>query len=83
MGLKSLESKEPLPMEVEKKLRQCDAVFQKPTGLPLVRGREHGIVLQYNTKPISVRPYRYPMHIMEQMVQEMLAEEFIRPLAPC
>lgn len=57
------------------KLLEYEAVFQKPSGLPPIRGNEHAIVLKDNIKPISVRPYRYPhahKEIMERLVQEIL-----------
>lgn len=71
-----------LPILVEQKLDQYAAVFQKPTGLPPLRGREHSITLQPNSSPVSVRPYRYPhahKESMEKLVQEMLADGLIRP----
>lgn len=76
------EQEEVVPKLIEDVLLKFDAVFQKPTGLPPLRGREHAIVLQEKTKPISVRPYRYPhahKEIMENLVREMLAEGLIRP----
>lgn len=71
-----------LLMLVEQKLYQYVAVFQKPTGLPPLRGREHSISLQANASPVSVHPYRYPhahKESMEKLVQEMLADGLIRP----
>lgn len=79
---KCFEKLEPLPLLVEQKLQQYDEVFQNPKGLPPLRGKEHVIVLQDNTKPISVKPYRYPhaqKEVMEKLVDEMLAEGLIRP----
>lgn len=71
-----------LPEKIEQTLRVYEEVFQKPQGLPPMRGREHSIMLQTNSQPISVRPYRYPhahKEIMEKLVQEMLAEGLVRP----
>lgn len=86
MALQSIEKKTEeevrLPTVVEQKLEQFAAVFQKPKGLPPLRGREHAIILHANTPPVSVRPYRYPYahkESIEQLVHEMLAEGLIRP----
>lgn len=71
-----------LPEKIEQTLRVYEDVFQKPRGLPPMRGREHSIPLQANTQPISVRPYRYPhahKEVMEKLVQEMLTEGLVRP----
>lgn len=79
---KMTETEEMIPSTVAQTLQQYEAVFQKPKGLPPLRGREHSIVLQDNSKPISVRPYRYPhahKEIMEVLVREMLEEGLIRP----
>lgn len=60
-----------LPGPIAQKLLQYEEVFQKPVGLPPLRGREHAIVLQDKFKPISVRPYRYPQahkEVMERMI---------------
>ena len=73
---------EQLPTIIEKTLTQYDKVFQKPKGLPPLRGREHSITLQANSQPISVRPYRYPhahKEAMEKLVQEILVEGLVRP----
>ena len=48
-----------IPPVMAEMLLCYDSLFQKPTGLPPVRGNEHAIVLKDSTKPISVRPYRY------------------------
>ena len=75
-------SEDELPLMIAQKLQEYEEVFQKPVGLPPVRGREHAIVLQDNSKPVSVRPYRYPQahkEVMEKMVKEMMEEGLIRP----
>lgn len=62
-------------------LDEYKRVFEEPTELPPVRGFEHAIRLCVGTKPISVRPYRYPhtqMEIIEKMVQQMLEAGLIR-----
>lgn len=86
MELKAMDglraSEEELPPMIAQKLQEYEEVFQKPVGLPPVRGREHAIVLQENSKPVSVRPYRYPQaykKVMEKMVKEMMDEGLIWP----
>lgn len=79
---KTKELEEVVPQQIADMLLKYEDVFLKPTGLPPLRGREHAIVLQDRTRPVSVRPYRYPhahKEVMEKLVQEMLAEGLIRP----
>lgn len=67
-----------LPVEVEERYAH---VFDKPQGLPPVRGREHAITLKAGTTTINVRPYRYPQahqEAMSSMVTEMLDKGLIR-----
>ncbi|GJX02508.1 transposon ty3-I gag-pol polyprotein [Tanacetum coccineum] len=52
-----------------------------PTSLPPHRTIDHRIHLLPNTKPVSVRPYRYPQYQkgeMEKLVNEMLEQGIIR-----
>lgn len=50
------------PDEVQLLLKKYSGVFEDPTGLPLVRGHEHQIIVKDNSKHVSVRPYRYPFY---------------------
>lgn len=62
-------------------LEKFSHIFQEPTELPPLCGREHAIVLQPGVGPVSVRPYRYPQihkDVMEKSVAEMLATGAIR-----
>jgi hypothetical protein len=51
-----------------------------PPSLPPQREVDHAIELQDNTQPISIPPYRVPLHYedaMEQMIADLLARGFI------
>src|SRR5690606_40579243 len=48
------------------------AVFQEPQGLPPVRGREHAIILEDGSRPVSVRPFRYP-HAQKAEIERQIA----------
>lgn len=57
-------------------------VFMDPTGLPPQRVRSHHIHLEPGSKPVNVRPYRYPQfqkEEIERLVKEMLAQNIIQP----
>lgn len=74
-------SESTMPPEIERVLEDFKEVFAEPTGLPPVRGYEHTIRFWEGTKPMSVRPYRYPyvqMEAIETMVQQMLEAGLIR-----
>ncbi|MCI16429.1 transposon Tf2-1 polyprotein, partial [Trifolium medium] len=63
-------------------LHTYSAVFQQPEGLPPPRAQDHAITLLEGTKPVKVKPYRYPHSQKEQiekMVQEMLDQGIIKP----
>ncbi|XP_011027642.1 PREDICTED: transposon Ty3-G Gag-Pol polyprotein [Populus euphratica] len=57
-------------------------VFDTPTTLPPNRSHNHRILLQPNSEPVSVRPYRYPYYQkteIEKMVKELLESGLVRP----
>jgi len=64
-------------------LDQYGDLFTDPVGLPPSRGVfDHRISLHPGTKPINIRPYRYPLKqkdIIEGLVQEMLDSGIIQP----
>ncbi|MCI01233.1 hypothetical protein A2U01_0022258 [Trifolium medium] len=75
-----------LPSDIEPELaillHKYRKVFQSPSGLPPPRGHHHEIMLQEGTKPVKVKPYRYPhsqKEAIEIMVQDMLQQEIIKP----
>lgn len=63
-------------------LQEFKPVFDKPSGLPPIRGTEHHIPLLPGTKTVNVCPYRYP-HFqkseMEKLISDMLNDGIIRP----
>lgn len=62
-------------------LEEFPQVFAEPYGLPPSRGKEHVIVLNPGSKPVSVRPFRYPQaqkEKIEKQVTTMLAAGIIR-----
>ncbi|KAJ4780034.1 polyprotein [Rhynchospora pubera] len=63
-------------------LQQFAHVFQEPTSIPPVRAIDHQIPLQDSTKAVSIRPYRYSYFQkkeIDKIVEELLANSFIRP----
>ncbi|GJV78676.1 ty3-gypsy retrotransposon protein [Tanacetum coccineum] len=67
--------------ELDHLLARYDGLFQVPTSLPPNRLVDHRIHLLPNTKPVNVRPYRYPHYQkgeMEKLVSEMLSQGIIR-----
>lgn len=70
-----------LPPEVEAVLSKHAVVFQLPNGLPPVRQLDHRIHLLPNSRPVNVRPYRYPYFQkteIEKQVKEMLDQGVIQ-----
>ncbi|GKB81437.1 retrotransposon-related protein [Tanacetum coccineum] len=67
--------------EIDQLLIQFDSLFQVPASLPPHRLIDHHIHLLPNTKPVNIRPYRYPHYQkgeMEKLVNEMLSQGIIR-----
>lgn len=71
-----------LPEVLAALLVEFTDVFAVPTGLPLVRGHEHGIILKEGSQPVCERPYRYPYFQkskIEKIVNELLELGYIQP----
>ncbi|XP_035834255.1 uncharacterized protein LOC118482726 [Helianthus annuus] len=63
-------------------LTEFHTIFDEPNSLPPNRSQDHHITLTDETKPITVRPYRYPhfqKRIMTNLISEMLQSGVIRP----
>ncbi|GJX45785.1 ty3-gypsy retrotransposon protein [Tanacetum coccineum] len=63
--------------ELDQLLHRFEGLFQVPTSLPPTRSIDHRIHLLPDTKPVNVRPYRYPHYQkgeMEKLVSEMLSQ---------
>lgn len=66
---------ENLPKPFQNLLTEFSPIFEPPKKLPPTRPIDHKIHLLPNTKPVNVRPYRYPYFQkseIEKMVKEML-----------
>ncbi|GJX85901.1 retrotransposon-related protein [Tanacetum coccineum] len=67
--------------ELDQLLGRFNDLFQVPNSLPPHRSIDHRIHLLPDTKPVNVRPYRYPHYQkgeMEKLVNEMLSQGIIR-----
>lgn len=51
---------EPVPMAVQGIIAKFKRVFDEPSGLPPPQSHDPKIILQQDSKPTCVRPYRYP-----------------------
>ncbi|KAJ8752156.1 hypothetical protein K2173_003764 [Erythroxylum novogranatense] len=68
--------------QIQKLLVSYSQVFKQPQQLPPISHQDHHIPLLEGSKPVSVRPYRYPFYQkteIEKMVQELLTTGLIRP----
>ncbi|KAJ1689340.1 hypothetical protein LUZ63_013495 [Rhynchospora breviuscula] len=77
-----LPHKSPIPMQLQTVLDTFNNVFQDPPNLPPCRSVDHTIPLLPESKPISVRPYRYSYfqrEEIEKIIEDLLAHSFIRP----
>ena len=71
-----------LPEVLAALLVEFTEVFVVPTGLPPVRGHEHGIILKEGSQPVCERPYRYlyfQKSKIEKIVNELLELGYIQP----
>ncbi|XP_077233660.1 uncharacterized protein LOC143875969 [Tasmannia lanceolata] len=77
-----MEKQVSLPAPISDLLHQFDDVFESPTELPPHREWDHQIHLFPGSKPVNVKPYRYPHFLkneIEKLVQEMLNSGLIVP----
>lgn len=73
---------EQLSPEIQTILLNFPTLFNKPKDLPPSRPHDHHINLIPNTKPIYVKPYRYPHHqkaTITHLISEMLTDGIIKP----
>lgn len=71
-----------IPKEMRMLIEEFQNLFQPPMSLPPSRLFNHRIHLLPNTKPINVKPYRYPhfpKNEMETLAREILSQGIIRP----
>ena len=71
-----------LPEEILAVLKSHGKVFGLPSGMPPKRQFDHKIHLLPESKPVNVRPYRYPYFQkteIERQVKEMLETGIVRP----
>jgi hypothetical protein len=70
-----------LPEEVEQILKQFQAVFEEPVGLPPRRLCDHSIPLIPGAQPVNKKSYRYNPQLkteIERQIVEMLESGVIR-----
>nr|GMD14187.1 Transposon Ty3-G Gag-Pol polyprotein [Ipomoea batatas] len=61
---------EDVPVQIQNVLQKFKTVFQTPSGPPPRRKTDHRIHLLPNTKPVNVRPYRYP-HYQKTEIEKL------------
>lgn len=84
LTLNSLQSKQTTPSltVINQILQQFESVFSEPNQLPPERIFDHHIPLETHSKPVNVRPYRFPhfqKNEIEKQVSEMLESGVIKP----
>ncbi|XP_042032197.1 uncharacterized protein LOC121778871 [Salvia splendens] len=70
-----------IPTACRRVLEAHRGVFDLPTGMPPPRSFDHRIHLLPGTRPVNVRPYRYPYfqkNEIERQVKEMLSQGIIQ-----
>ncbi|XP_047939435.1 uncharacterized protein K02A2.6-like [Salvia hispanica] len=70
-----------LPASILETSQHHIQVFSTPSGMPPRRPFDHKIHLQPNSRPVNVRPYRYPYfqkNEIERQVREMLDQGIIQ-----
>jgi hypothetical protein len=68
--------------EVNAFLQEFSDLFDEPKGLPPSRSHDHSIILHTGSRPVCVRPYRYPYfqkEEIERIVKEFLESGVIKP----
>ncbi|XP_019157771.1 PREDICTED: uncharacterized protein LOC109154433 [Ipomoea nil] len=71
-----------LPEPFRDLLLEFSPIFEPPKSLPPHRVFDHNIHLLPNSKPVNVRPYRYPYfqkYEIEKLVREMFEQGIVRP----
>lgn len=58
LGVDSCEEEKEVPLELKAVLQRRAAMFERPSGLPSERARNHAIVSKVGTCPINVRLLR-------------------------
>ena len=69
-----------IPANIRQFLQQYTIVFSEPEGLPTACAIDYHIELQHDSKPVNVRPYKYPYFQkveIERLVSEMLKSGII------
>ncbi|XP_042021153.1 uncharacterized protein LOC121768675 [Salvia splendens] len=70
-----------LPPEILEVLTRFRPIFSLPVGMPPKRAFDHRVHLLPGTKPVNVRPYRYPYfqkNEIERQVRDMLDQGIIQ-----
>lgn len=70
-----------LPLEIVQLIQEFKSVFDPPQGYPPKRECEHDIPLLPRATPVSVRPYRYPPAVkdeIERQIAEMLSSGIVQ-----